>query len=110
MTMNQTSREINRRRFLSTTATVAAAVRLVPRHVLGGARFVPPSEKVNVAIVGAGGQGRTNTRELFGEPQAQVIAVCDPVERTDLSPFYYQGSGGRNTVKAEVEAWPCARA
>jgi hypothetical protein len=30
---------------------------VVPRHVLGGAGYLPPSEKVNVAIVGCGGQG-----------------------------------------------------
>ncbi len=45
-----------RRQFLG-SAAAAAAVTLVPRHVLGGPRFVPPSEKVNVALVGAGGKG-----------------------------------------------------
>jgi predicted dehydrogenase len=101
--MKENPSEMNRRRFLRTTATVAATMTLVPRHVLGGAKFVAPSEKVNVAIIGAGGQGRTNTRGLFGEADAQVIAVCDVAERTDLNPYYYQGSGGRKPVKAEVE-------
>jgi predicted dehydrogenase len=91
-----------RRRFLG-AATATAALTLVPRYVLGGPRFVPPSEKVNVAIVGAGGQGRGNTRSLFHEKDAQVIAVCDVAERTDLSEFYYKGFGGRKAVKAEVE-------
>ena len=92
----------NRRQFLG-MATAAAAFTLVPRHVLGGPRFVPPSEKVHVAIVGAGGQGRSNARSLFQEKEAQIIAVCDVAEKTDLNAFYYKGFGGRTAVKAEVE-------
>jgi hypothetical protein len=42
---------ISRRSFIGTTATTAAAT-LVSRHVLGGPRFVPPSDKVNVGYVG----------------------------------------------------------
>ena len=39
------------------TASAAAAVTVVlPRHVLGGPDFVAPSEKVNIALVGAGGR------------------------------------------------------
>ncbi len=91
-----------RRQFLG-TAAAAAAFTVVPRHVLGGPRHVAPSDKVNIAIVGAGGQGRTNARALFQEPDAQIIAVCDVAEQTNLEPFYYKGSGGRKTVKAEVE-------
>ncbi|HRZ93816.1 MAG TPA: twin-arginine translocation signal domain-containing protein, partial [Candidatus Paceibacterota bacterium] len=49
-----------RRQFLSSSAAVAAAMTIVPRRVLGGAKFVPPSDTVNVALVGAGGQGRVN--------------------------------------------------
>lgn len=95
--------KLTRRSFLTTTAGAVSAITLVPRHVLGGTKFVPPSEKVRIAIVGAGGQGRTNVRSLFNEPDAQIIAVCDPHERTDLSPYYYQGLGGRKPVKQEIE-------
>jgi predicted dehydrogenase len=94
--------QTTRRQFLG-AAAAAAAVTIVPRHVLGGPGFVPPSEKVNIAIVGAGGQGRTNARNLFHEPDAQIIAVCDVADVTDLSAFYYGGSGGRKPVRAEIE-------
>ncbi|MBU6402149.1 MAG: Gfo/Idh/MocA family oxidoreductase [Verrucomicrobia bacterium] len=97
------TQKISRRRFLGTTATAATALTLVPRHVLGGPRFVPPSEQVNIAIVGAGGQGRTNARALFNEPDARIIAVCDPCEEADYSRFYFKGVAGRKPVKAEVE-------
>ncbi len=95
--------EITRRKFLAATTTTVAAFTLLPRHVLGGPKFVAPSEKVNVAIVGTGGQGKTNMRSLLGEAEAQIIAVCDPREEADYSKFYYRGTAGRKPVKADIE-------
>jgi predicted dehydrogenase len=98
-----TPRSISRRQFLGTSAAALAAFSVVPRHVLGGPKFVAPSDKVNVAVVGVGGQGRTNVRALFQEKDAQVIAIADPIEHHDLARFYYQGAAGRKPVKAEIE-------
>ncbi|HEY6553874.1 MAG TPA: Gfo/Idh/MocA family oxidoreductase, partial [Vicinamibacteria bacterium] len=92
-----------RRRFIA-TASAAAAATIVPRHVLGGPGFVAPSDKVNVALIGAGGQGRTNARALFHEKDCQVIALADPAEDWDLSSFYYGGRSGRGPVRAEIES------
>lgn len=93
----------SRRDFIKTAAATVAAFTVVPRHVLGGARFVPPSEKVNVAIIGTGGQGRTNARCLFQLDDVQIIAIADPAESFSLERFYYKGLGGRLPVKAEIE-------
>jgi predicted dehydrogenase len=93
----------SRRRFIATAATAAAAVTIVPRHVLGGPRFVAPSDKVNVGLIGAGGQGRTNSRALFQEDDCQIIALADPAEEWDLSKWYYGGKAGRGPVHAEIE-------
>ena len=92
-----------RREFIATTSAAAAAFTIVPRHVLGGTQFVAPSDKVNVALIGAGGQGRTNARALFQEEDCQIIALADPAEEWDLSTWYYGGKSGRGPVKAEVE-------
>ena len=91
-----------RRAFLNASAAAAAGFTIVSPHVLGGPKHVAPSDKVNIALIGAGGQGRTNLRALFKEADAQVIAVADPAERWDLSPFYYKGQAGRGPVMAEV--------
>ncbi len=100
---SQPKAESSRRRFVKTAASAVAATTILPRHVLGGPRFVPPSDKVNVAVIGVGGQGRTNVRALFHEPDCQVIAVADPCEEWDLSPYYYGGKAGQGPVKAEIE-------
>lgn len=60
---NESSR--SRRTFLKEGAAAAASLTIVPRHVLGGPGQVPPSDKVNIALIGAGGQGRTNLPRLF---------------------------------------------
>jgi predicted dehydrogenase len=52
------------------------AFTIVPRHVLGGPGYVAPSDKVNVAIVGAGGQGMSNARALVAGGQ-NVAVLCD---------------------------------
>ena len=54
---------VSRRKFLAAGGAAAAAFTIVPRHVLGGAGFVAPSEKITVAHIGCGTQG---LRELPG--------------------------------------------
>jgi len=71
---------------------------------LEGRGFVAPSEKVNIALVGAGGQGRTNVRALFKEAgDAQIIALADPMESVSLERFISRGWRGGSPVKAEIE-------
>ena len=102
--MSKADSQITRRQFIGKTAGALAAFTIVPRYVLGGSKFVAPSEKVYIAIIGCGGQGRTNARGLFGQDDAQIVAVADPMDQADYSPYYYGGLAGRLPVKAEVEA------
>jgi predicted dehydrogenase len=92
----------SRRRFMQVAAP-AAAFTILPRHVLGGHGIVAPSDKVNIAIVGVGGQGRTNARELMRHADAQIIALADPAEHWNLDAFYFRGVAGRAPVRAEIE-------
>src|SRR5215510_7919771 len=94
---------LTRRKFISTTAIAAAGFSVVPRHVLGGPKFVAPSEKINIAIIGCGGQGQTNVRALFQQADAQIIAVADPIEVQDLHAFYYKSNAGRLPVRDEIQ-------
>ena len=56
----------------------AAAFAIVPRHVLGGPGYVPPSDKITVASIGLGRQGMVVTMSLLAREDVQVVAVCDP--------------------------------
>jgi predicted dehydrogenase len=48
---------------------------IVPRHVLGGPGYQAPSDTVNFAVVGFGGQGSTNAHALAATER--LVAVCD---------------------------------
>ena len=99
---------IGRRRFLATTSAAAAAT-IVPRHVLGGPGFVAPSDKVNVAIIGVGGQGRTNAPGPVPGAGLPGHSPRRSGEDWDLSAFYFGGRAGRGPVKAEVESHYAAK-
>ncbi len=60
--------------------SAAAAFSIVPRHVLGGPGFVPPSEKITLAYIGCGTQGLREMVDLLSVPEIQIVAVCDPVK------------------------------
>jgi len=47
---------------------------VVPRHVLGGVGRTPPSEKLNIATIGAGGQAAWDIDNLSSE---NIVALCD---------------------------------
>jgi len=60
------------------TAAAVAAFTVVPRHVLGGAGNVPPSEKLNIAGIGIGGRGEGDLDECGSE---NIVALCDVDEK-----------------------------
>ena len=68
---------LSRREFLAQSATAAVGFSIVPRHVLGGSGYVPPSDKVNIAFIGVGAQGLRVMLHFLREPDVQGVAVCD---------------------------------
>src|SRR6516162_2189177 len=68
--------KVTRRSFVAGTAGVAFGAMVVPRHVLGGAGYLAPSETVNVAIVGCGGQGASDATEIMAGGQ-NIVALAD---------------------------------
>jgi predicted dehydrogenase len=65
--------DISRRRFVEQVAVTTAGFAIVPRHVLGRG-MTAPSDLLNVAAVGVGGQGRSDLVNLASE---NIVALCD---------------------------------
>ncbi len=68
---------VSRRKFLGQSAAAAIGLAIVPRRVLGGVGYVPPSDKVNIAFIGVGAQGLRVMLHFLREPDVQGVAVCD---------------------------------
>jgi len=95
----------SRRSFMSGVAASVAACAVVPRYVLGGAGNTPPSEKINLAIIGTGGQGIVNLKRMLDFPEIRVIAVCDVNKVSDYSEFYFGGAAGYEPAKQIAEQY-----
>lgn len=66
----------SRRTFLG-VASSAAALTILPRHVLGGKGYVAPGDRITAACIGVGAQGTRVMMDLLKEADVQIVAVCD---------------------------------
>lgn len=73
-TPKQQWKKITRREFMGRSVTAAAGFMIIPRHVLGGKGHKAPSDTLNIANVGVGGQGSWDTRKVSSE---NIVAMCD---------------------------------
>ena len=69
---------MHRRDFARTAAFAAVAPLVVPRHVLGGAGFVAPSDTVAIGVIGAGGMGASNAAALVARADVRIASLADP--------------------------------
>ena len=99
---NRSESTMNRREFISSTAATAATISVIPRHVLGGPGYTPPSDKITVANIGCGTQGLRELPGMLENPDVQVVSVCDPNKLTtdylDWSPH-----GIRDLIRRTLE-------
>src|SRR4030095_1270171 len=89
----------NRRQFLGTAAVTMGAT-LLSRPSPGGAGFVAPNERINLAYVGCGSQGLRQLMPALGRPEFAIVAVCDPNRKSDDYPEWE-----RDEVNAKVRAF-----
>lgn len=66
---------INRRSFLKAMGGVAL-FSIVPRQVLGGEKFIAPSDQLTKGIIGVGGIGKSNLH-FTSDERCRLVAVCD---------------------------------
>jgi len=77
---------LGRRTFIKQTAAAAAAAAfvIVPRHVLGGVGNTAPSDKLNIASIGAGGMAATDIKACSSQ---NIVALCDVDEKNAKEMF-----------------------
>ncbi|MFZ1751179.1 MAG: Gfo/Idh/MocA family oxidoreductase [Saprospiraceae bacterium] len=72
---------IDRRTFIKNTALTVGAFTIVPRFVLGGKNYIPPSDTLYLAGIGAGGKGTSDLTECAKSPHVKVKYLCDVDDR-----------------------------
>ncbi len=70
------AKDVTRREFVAGAAKAAAAAAILPGAAAGLVAPPPPkaAERLKLAIIGAGGVGMDNAKELTGE---DIVALCD---------------------------------
>ena len=90
--------EINRRTFLTGLSAVSAFT-IVPRRVLGGRGYIPPSDMIVLAQVGCGCQSQRQVNTgLVTRPDLQFVAVVDP-NRDTQDYVDWNDWGNRNRIR-----------
>ncbi len=94
--------KMNRRELLGSAAVSSLAFTVVPRSVMGGANYVAPSDRVTIANIGCGTQGLREMPDMLENPNAQIIAVCDPNKFT-TNYIDWSSNGIRNGIRQTLK-------
>ena len=81
----QGQKNLSRRSFIGTVGVAATAFTIIPRHVLGGNGYTSPSDMVNVAGIGVGGQGGGDIRGIC-DPDVPEVRKQNPASTTPSAP------------------------
>ena len=82
----------SRRKFIKDTSVMAGTFFIVPSHTIAPGH-IRPSDKLNIAAIGAGGKGYSDIRNAYQEGANNVVALCDV---------------DTNMARRSVEAFPSA--
>lgn len=80
------SKQLSRRRFLSASGKGVAIFYILPSLMVEGAPQISPNEKLNIAVIGIGGQGGADIDAAAGEGQ-NLVAFCDVDENYAAKKF-----------------------
>jgi predicted dehydrogenase len=67
---------VSRRKFIKSVA-VLSAFSIVPRYVLGGKGYLPPSDMIGLGFIGTGRQSTGLMRNFLTTGETQILAACD---------------------------------
>jgi predicted dehydrogenase len=79
--MSKKKQDNTRRDFIRNSALALGGFYILPRHVLGGKGFTAPSDKIQIAGIGAGGKGESDLFSFFSSGKAEIAFLCDVDDR-----------------------------
>ncbi|MEQ8419755.1 MAG: Gfo/Idh/MocA family oxidoreductase [Arenibacter algicola] len=79
----------SRRDFVRKSLVAAAGISIIPRHVMGGTNFIPPSDQLTKAVIGVGGMGQGH----LDYEGTRLLAICDADANHLSSTLQKVGSG-----------------
>ncbi|HKJ69090.1 MAG TPA: Gfo/Idh/MocA family oxidoreductase [bacterium] len=98
-------RKLDRREFLGVMSSAAAAA-FIPRHLMGGSQFVPPSDKITIGFIGTGTQGIRQLMQALPHPEIHIAAVCDVnKDSTDYLEWYQDELRGKIRQFLDEPSW-----
>src|SRR5690606_38048559 len=95
-----TEKKLSRRDLLKAGAATALGFTIIPRHVLGGPGYTPPSEQLTKAVIGVGGMGQHH----LGLSDSRCLAICD-VDRNHLNAVLAAGKANGHTDLRAYTDW-----
>jgi hypothetical protein len=95
-------KKLNRREFIGSAATAGLALTVVPRKVLGGPGYIPPSDKLTLAYIGCGTQGLREMAPILANPAVQIVAVCDP-NKFSINYVDWSLNSVRDTIRTSLK-------
>jgi hypothetical protein len=84
---------INRRKFISQTASTGVGISIIPSYVLGKKGKTAPNDKINVALIGSGTQALKQLPDWLNREEFQFVSVCDPNKESYNYPLWGRSKG-----------------
>jgi predicted dehydrogenase len=89
-------KNLKRRDFVKKSLVTSAAFSLVPRYVMGGSGYIPPNDKIQVAVIGTGSRMNLLIDAFKKQSDCVIGALCD-VDRNKVNRFAQE-----HGIKADI--------
>lgn len=98
--MNKSRRDFIKKAGI-TTSSIIALPTIIPASALGKNGYIAPSERINIAFIGAGNQAGNDVKSFLPDERVQITSVCDV---NKLSAGYWNGKvAGREFIMQVVD-------
>ena len=83
--MSKRKSDNSRRDFIRNASLAMGGFYILPRNVLGGKGFTAPSDKLQIAGIGAGGKGEGDLFSFYQSGKADIAFLCDVDDRQSVT-------------------------